>query len=127
MAFTLNINESQRIIEIEYKGEVTDEEILEVEKRLRTTPEFSARYSLLHDCLSVAAFRVTGQGLYALSLRTQDITTPAAIAVSAGFALGMALTYEAMTSSHSRRVQVFTARSEALEWLSEVGYTSAPE
>ncbi len=123
MAFTLLIDHDCRIVEVRYRETVTDQELLEVEKQLRHTPEFTAGYRLLHNCLSVTNFCVTGKGLYALSVKTQDLTRPTAIIASTGLIQGMAITYEAMANWNVPRLHVFAAEAEAREWLSRAQIT----
>lgn len=123
MAFNLVIDHDRRIIEFRYRETVSDQEVLEVERRLRDTPEFTAGYGLLHDCLCVTNFCVTGKGLYALSVQTQDFTLPTAVVAPTGFIQGMVLTYKVMANWNVPRVHVFTAEAEALEWLARVQVT----
>ena len=117
MPFTLSIDHHRRIIEIRLQGEVTDQQMLDVESRLRSVPELRTGYRILHDCSTVTDFRVTGKGLYALSVRTQDLTNPTAVIAPSLFIQGMARTYEVMANWNVPRVHVFTAEAEALEWL----------
>ena len=118
MAVTVEIDSNQRLIYISFEGVITDTALLDLENRLRDTPEFAAGFNLLNNCSNVSDFRVTTKGLYAVAARTQDNTNLTAIVVPAGFVHGMARTYEAMANWKTMRVQIFQDRSSALDWLS---------
>ena len=112
------MRENQRLIQITFEGIITDAALLDLETRLRDTPEFAAGFNLLNDFSNVSDFRVTGKGLYSVAARTQDNTNLTAIVVPPGFVHGMARTYEAMANWKTMRVQIFQDRPSALEWLS---------
>ena len=126
MPFTLSIDDDRHLIKVKYAGIITDGECLEVEKRLRSTPEFGAGYQLLHDLSTITDFCVTGKGLYTLATRTEDITNPTAIVVRPGFIYRMAITYEGMANLTVPRVHVFTSEGEALVWLSGFAPLKSP-
>jgi hypothetical protein len=117
MAVTVEIDREQRLIDITFQGIVTDAALLELEERLRATPDFAAGFNLLNDCSAVSDFRVTATGLYAVAARTQQNTNLTAIVIPARFVHGMARTYEAMANWKTMRVQIFQDRACALEWL----------
>jgi hypothetical protein len=108
-------------------GEVTADEVLREQARLRGAPGFSPRLDQLIDALGVTGSRVDGAQMRRIVAETVfDPGTRRAVVVHPGFAFGQGRMYEQLHEARGGTVRLFHTVEEARAWLETVRECGRP-
>jgi hypothetical protein len=121
MPYSFVIDKQHRLVITTATGVFTTAEVLDHAQRLKRDPDFSPDLFLLFDLTAVTELRISTDDVRILSaISNFSPTSRRAIVAPSLFYFGMARMYELTRSSSTtapEAIQVFSDRSEALQWL----------
>lgn len=121
MPTSYEIDSERRIIVVTVRGELRDEDLLEIHERLRTEPKLDPDFGVLIDLRSASGRDVTMGGVQDLIARPLLFSPQAhrAIVVRSDLGFGMSRMYELLRRDLTETIRVFRDVEEARRWLDE--------
>ncbi|GAG37305.1 unnamed protein product [marine sediment metagenome] len=117
------IDSERRVIVVTVRGELRDEDFLEIHERLRTEPRLEPDFGLLIDLQGATGRDVTIGGVQNLIALPLLLSPKArrAIVVQSDLGFGMSRMYELQRRDLTETIGIFRDVDEAQRWLDEGG------
>jgi hypothetical protein len=118
MTAIYRIDKSRRIVFSQATGRVTDEILLQHQRRLSTDPDFEPDYRQLYDFRDVEDLQATSTGVRELAINNQfGRGAQRALIAGSEAVYGVARMFQIMAEKGPDRIEVFYSLEEALDWL----------
>jgi hypothetical protein len=101
------IDDSRRMIQVVYEGELSDNSVRHVYESLLAEPSYQDGYGVLIDCTRATNVSLTAPGTRELARRAQNNRNRVAIVAADPVAYGMARMYQTLTDGGSNRIGCF--------------------
>jgi hypothetical protein len=121
MSASYEVDSERRIIVVTVRGELGDEDLLEIHDRIRAEPKLDPSFRLLIDLRGASGRDVTMGGVQNLIERPLLLSPQArrAIVVATDFGFGMSRMYESLRGDLTGAIRVFRDLDQARQWLDE--------
>lgn len=124
MPISYRIDPERRLVVTTASGILTDDDILELKRRLAADPEFKADMRELSDVRAVTDLQVSTDGVRRMVAMDESPSSAPdkhklAIVAGSDATFGMARMYQMFTQSNLPHVAVFRDYDKARQWLGE--------
>lgn len=121
MSTSYEIDSERRVIVVTVRGDLRDEDLLEIHERLRTEPKLEPDFGLLVDLRGAVGRDITMGGVQNLLERPSLFSPTArrAIVVESDLGFGMSRMYELQRDDLAGTLRVFRDVDQANRWLDE--------
>jgi len=100
------------------EGTITDEEMIDIQVKLRTDPEFNPDYSHLIDCRPIGELKISVTGIKTISSSDMFSTqSRRAFVVPSDAAYGFSRMFQVYRQHGPEQTEVFRDFDKAMQWI----------
>jgi hypothetical protein len=113
----IHIDHDRQLILVDVRGSLHDSALAEHVARVRRVPEFERGYGIVVDFTETTSMNVTREQILTFAAISRNDVNRVAIIAVLPVTYGMARMYELAGDWDEDRVQVFSDKASALQWL----------